>query len=976
MFSTEPLSLTHDEFVSSSIEVIRDALGHDKLSNKRTASNMTTAVETRYVLGGDDNTYLQAGLSLLHIPSAEKKLALAPAALYSIDALKGIELGIEQAAAMRRKKMFQKKDMELVYVCEWLLKTIFNEESGKILHLIIDYLTTFSNCGYSSSSAWDPSSAKQLVQNEQHPLLALVLKAFAQVKDDGNETQGAALLLATHPELPDLFNALLAALDPTRDGLFESIYKSMQSVPKDHLDLISEEARRLREEFNDTETWLAAAAAEAAASFPDGGMKPAVEASSSADGGGPSGVTPEESSKSIKDRVALFEAAIQGTSSSFIPYVISRGLCTKRGPHEHMPMGTSEDSDDDILTYDVPKFMAEALDGVDIDHILKEKVTPAHTRFDARYVKQAKAALNGNFAIDECERADDVQNSKAVVMATSREVRWLPTGDHAETIAEVAALEHAAHRCSRVAKQNKSLFPESRKVLLGTAFALKVKQLSPMYKLSCAMQRGELPSLGSGDRPLVNRPAAAINRKVALPHSGPLIPTEYVVDTGEDTSTVDERSIISSVKVDSDTGSRTYAAHSALCMNFKPAPVGAVLSTDPPMRPSPDVDSNRLDTSDFVQLLNYGLMYANLSASQDPPQSARSTPNESSLGTAEGRRSGLWNEFKRELAISTDRVWTFVRTLSGLIGEDADALMVAADDAALRAAQQIEKQRRDIAEKVTQFHAKLVEIIMTSLLKESKLQVTTSADGQDAADSLVVMNGETAKQIRELSSGESGRPFFEANVALRALTDDASSQPKSLSDTVKSFTEVVSTLHHSLDAELQRPEIAGASLAELAAPRNSYFVRLRDDTAAAIRNSFDKFSTEFRIRGGRHVYLWELVEGRDHMLSSRFAEFVGHQLVQNRMSTGSSAMYASRMQIELTASQSGMALAKLVNQATKYASTTSAPAFTAAVDRNSYFTNGKASDAVNWASGMMHRGGGSFRALMYNKGIWVGGVSR
>ena len=113
------------------------------------------------------------------------------------------------------------------------------------------------------------------------------------------------------------------------------------------------------------------------------------------------------------------------------------------------------------------------------------------------------------------------------------------------------------------------------------------------------------------------------------------------------------------------------------------------------------------------------------------------------------------------------------------------------------------------------------------------------------------------------------------------------------------------------------------------------------------------------------------------MLSSRFAEFVGHQLVQNRMSTGSSAMYASRIQIELTASQSGMALAKLVNQSTKYASTTSAPAFTAAVDRDVYFTNGKASDAVNWASGtMMHRGGGSFRTLLYNKGIWVGGLSR
>ena len=68
---------------------------------------------------------------------------------------------------------------------------------------------------------------------------------------------------------------------------------------------------------------------------------------------------------------------------------------------------------------------------------------------------------------------------------------------------------------------------------------------------------------------------------------------------------------------------------------------------------------------------------------------------------------------KRELAISTDRVWTFVRTLSGLIGEDADSIIMAADESAMRASQEMERQRRAIADRVTQFHARLVETLVS-----------------------------------------------------------------------------------------------------------------------------------------------------------------------------------------------------------------------------------------------------------------------
>jgi hypothetical protein len=388
----------------------------------------------------------------------------------------------------------------------------------------------------------------------------------------------------------------------------------------------------------------------------------------------------------------------------------------------------------------------------------------------------------------------------------------------------------------------------------------------------------------------------------------------------------------------------------------------------------------------YKRLILYGLKYATLKEEMEQEDKERKRDAELQLraatmssatpgasGSAEDRRSGLWNEMKRELAISTDRVWTFVRTLSGLIGEDADSIIMAADESAMRASQEMERQRRAIADRVTQFHARLVETLVSSLLKDSKLQVTTGDAARKPAESLVVIDSDTAKQIKDLASGESGRPFFEANVALRSLTESARSKPKSLSDTVAAFTEVVSTLHDSLESELQRPETAGASLAELATPRNSYFVRLRDDTSAAIRSSFDRFTTEFSLRGGRHVYLWELVEGNDHMLSSRFAEFVGHMLVQNRVSTGVSAMYASRTQLALNSSQAGISLGKLLNQASKYASSTPAPGFDTKEQRNAYFGKAADSEKVNWASSEASPFPAR-RGLLMNRGGWMHGL--
>ena len=909
------LPLTHDEFVDGVFEVIQEALEHDAHAKKRQTSlkNATTPVHMRFALGKDDSLYLQAGLSLLHVGgNVSKKLPLAPNALYSADVLAGIRKGIESARSRERDVMLRKKDAEL----EWVSKFVVNTFLSVDLEDPIDnYLGEFKN------SSGDPYFTQLLEDVRALP----------------SESEKVELLHKSL-KLSHLLEALLAVVEQSHE-LARRVENAIYDVSEDETRIqIEDELDRAREALI------------------------------------------------LQDAREALSAQPATPVSAFVNYALSRGLVTARAPHEQEAADSPLDAS---LGYRVPPTLAAAHRELDLSDVPEEVPNAALQikRIDRRYMNRAFVALEGNFAMDECCKADDGGAGDGVVLAKAKQLRWLPAGQHAQDLAELATWEHAAARCTHVARADGSLHCESKKALFGAAVHFKMRQFEPFYRISCAMQRGELPALGTGSVPLVSCPAASINGSIAYPRGRSVVTTDEV-ESADDHDRLTPQELVASASTHATTGVQTYAPPLALSKRHLPVPTGAGIARPSlPIRPVTDVRAEDLRLDLYRRVLLYGLQYATLeekAASEkeenkqraqlhsDPITSA-STPGAS--GSAEDRRSGLWNEMKRELAISTDRVWTFVRTLSGLIGEDADSIIMAADESAMRASQEMERQRRAIADRVTQFHARLVETLVSSLLKDSKLQVTTGDDARTSAESLVVIDAETAKQIKDLASGESGRPFFEANVALRSLTESTRSKPKSLSDTVAAFSNVVSTLHDSLESELQRPETAGASLGELATPRNSYFVRLRDDTSAAIRSSFDRFTTEFSLRGGRHVYLWELVEGNDHMLSSRFAEFVGHMLVQNRVSTGVSAMYTSRTQLQLNSSQAGISLGKLLNQASKYASSTSAPGFDTTDERNAYFRDAAVnSDKTNWASSAASPFPAR-RSMLVNRGGWIHGLA-
>ena len=288
--------------------------------------------------------------------------------------------------------------------------------------------------------------------------------------------------------------------------------------------------------------------------------------------------------------------------------------------------------------------------------------------------------------------------------------------------------------------------------------------------------------------------------------------------------------------------------------------------------------------------------------------------------------------------------------LSGAVGGDVNEVIVTADEATMRATKSIQDQRVQVAKRVSDMQSRIVETLVSSMARDSKLTLDKGSTNQ-----LVVVDGEARKQLAELASGESGRlelgsgtglapapapaltltltltltrPFFEANVALRNLSagEQTASKP-TLAQLLSSINQVGAQMQRSLESTLTQPGTSSASLTELSHPANAYFVSIRADATAAIRIAHERLNSELGLRGApRRLSLWELI---DCTLTTRFAEFVGHVLVQARSSTGISAMYVSAQSLHTNAIQARVALQRLAAAAVAYVISVTVPRWAA-----------------------------------------------
>ena len=640
-------------------------------------------------------------------------------------------------------------------------------------------------------------------------------------------------------------------------------------------------------------------------------------------------------------------------------------------------------------------------------------------------VAEALAALNGDFAITGTEPADASDPRQGVEMP--HEVRWMPQGSRARTMARVAVLEHAIARCTQVADRKSTSAPVVA-VLRAAAATLKLQQLEPLYALKEAAAFDDHPHPLGTATPLVTRPCAVVRGVLSFPTDAGVAPRpSEQVGTGlasTDTARLEQAmskttaatAALRNERRRAKAASHFYVAPPADALAYQPVPTGAsaalnaqladikqvlnnlLAQTPPPWNaaairgvladplangPVGDEDARRLIRSmtaerdaaiqgppqrsaaalaaapaaapaagtstqtgdddvaedltsmdlsvhEWQTYVRRGLVFLATLDAEDADNPEQPDAVEAFLdaqaddpggSNAHTRREGLWTEFHRHVAISQDRLWVFVRLMSGGIGGDISEVITMADEASLAASKAIQQQRVEISKRVSDMQAKIVETVVGSMLKSSNLTVDLERDN------LTVIDAEAKKKLQDIAAGTSGRPFFEANVAMRNLTDDRV-PATTLSQVLKSLASAGMQMQTTLEAGLAEPGAASASLAELSHPSNSYFVSIRTDAMAAIREAHERLNCELGIQGyPRRLALWELVEGGCHVLTTRFADFCGYLLVQKRSSTGVSAMYVSHLNIRTNATQARIALARLVAAAGTYVGRVSLPEF-------------------------------------------------
>jgi hypothetical protein len=299
------------------------------------------------------------------------------------------------------------------------------------------------------------------------------------------------------------------------------------------------------------------------------------------------------------------------------------------------------------------------------------------------------------------------------------------------------------------------------------------------------------------------------------------------------------------------------------------------------------------------------------------------------------RRADLWTDALREVAISGDRLYRFVTELTGAIGESADAAISWEDEDLKALAKEASTKQKAMADRVSRFQTKLVESVVSSTLRASKLQLDVRDRG-DAANELVVVNTEVKEGIRQITSGEAGHGFFEASVELGNLLGTVS-KPITIKDLVKRLQYVSMEFQDQLQNSMSVS--APMSYSRVSEPRNSFMMHLKPDTVAAIHKAFDLITSEMRACPGfhRHVYLWEYVEGKDWVLSSRFAELTGLMLQNTRMRSGSFAAYVGTAQIITNTQNVRMQIQRLKSQVCSYIMSQDTPQFLSPSGRTLYF---------------------------------------
>lgn len=316
------------------------------------------------------------------------------------------------------------------------------------------------------------------------------------------------------------------------------------------------------------------------------------------------------------------------------------------------------------------------------------------------------------------------------------------------------------------------------------------------------------------------------------------------------------------------------------------------------------------------------------------------------------RRAGMWENALREVAVSTDRLLVFVRTLAGFLGEQPDAVVMTGDPDLVQAQQRRETRQKEVASRAMNFQSRVVQGVLDAALRQSNLTLGFDAAGRDVANQqLVLVDQEARDNIKKLAEGSSGRPFFQASASLAHLAQGKSSN-STVADVLRQLDGVGKEFHRFLSSEfVAGGPLARASPETLGAPHNCYLVRLKPDAYTSIRRAYQTIVRECNHYHNHFMFrvpsLWEMVEGRDSQLVTTFANLCANTLQNIRMTSGVNAIYTNSQQLRINLRQIGITLSRLVSVVCNYVVNYSPPSFLSIGGREAYFGGRRATPGTS-----------------------------
>jgi hypothetical protein len=325
-------------------------------------------------------------------------------------------------------------------------------------------------------------------------------------------------------------------------------------------------------------------------------------------------------------------------------------------------------------------------------------------------------------------------------------------------------------------------------------------------------------------------------------------------------------------------------------------------------------------------------------AIEDATNNLRSQKVPTADEAARMRRQLVWNDAQREACISGDRLWAFVRLLSGTISENVDAVCMIDEGMLVRQQQQDQERGMRLSERAAQEHMQLVRSVFSAVIRESGL--TLGIDQTGEINELKVVSNALRKQATELAAGQGGGGLFANSVRLENLLSKGTGEM-----TLAQLFDELQNAGRALQVAAEPTSVnipTSASLDFLSAPRNSLLLRYKPEALAAMRHAFDVFQQEIASHhwhSMRRISAYELIEGADETLTSAFAQFTAHTLVNSRMYSSATAMYIGAWPAAANATQLKISLQRLVRAACSYVTKSEKPMFFADEGRALYFAS-------------------------------------